>query len=167
LATEITAAAWEKDFPGDYASYVATSAAVAIAIRALPGMDRRGRTRVLDDFEQVIKQRSVGEREAQAALVRDAFGNLPPPPPPVWNRPGPVLYHEMVIDFRPRAALDRTMLTRSSGIVVSLAEEAYETRLLPTGHLDPARVDALQPKPGALETLVWRVKRLWRRWFPE
>jgi hypothetical protein len=32
---------------------------------------------------------------------------------------------------------------------------------------DFARADALNPKPSAVQTLLWRLKRQWHRWFPE
>ncbi len=61
------------------------------------------------------------EDQAQACLLRDVFGPLP---------------------FR-RVVLDGAVLTWNAGTVVKLARSAYDERLLPTGHLDPARLAVL------------------------
>jgi hypothetical protein len=60
---------------------------------------------------------SVGPGEAQAALVRDVFGD----------------------PFRP-LRLSPSLLTPT---VLSLAQAAYEERIMPLGHLDPMRLAVL------------------------
>ena len=71
------------------------------------------------------------ERRAQAELARDRFGNPFCPMPPL------------------RAA--------AAGAVVQLARAAYDERLLPEGHLDPARLavlaDALEEAGAQQEVL--------------
>jgi hypothetical protein len=63
----------------------------------------------------------ASERAAQAAVARDLFGTLP---------------------FRP-VAVERSWLAWNSGTVVRLARAAYDNRMLPSGHLDPARLAVL------------------------
>src|SRR5262249_10778069 len=64
------------------------------------------------------------EEEAQAALLRDLF------------------------PFRPLPPRSPSVLTWNDTCVVRLAQAAYDQRILPSGHLDPARLgvlaDALQ-----------------------
>src|SRR5262249_39156635 len=74
---------------------------------------------------------------AQAALLRDLFGPLP---------------------FR-EVGIDSSVLHWNGGAVVQLAQAAYEERILPEGHLDPARLavlaDALEESGCATpETLL-------------
>jgi hypothetical protein len=73
-----------------------------------------------------------GEAGEQAALVRDIFGNPSRPPPEV-----------------------RTTLR--TPLVLSIASTAYEDRLMPSGHLDPARLavlaDALE-ESGCTNTAI-------------
>jgi hypothetical protein len=61
------------------------------------------------------------ERAAQADLLRDIFGPSP-------LRPGPLV---------------PSLLTWNDGIVRTLAQAAYDERLLPSGELDPARLAIL------------------------
>jgi hypothetical protein len=56
-----------------------------------------------------------------ADLARDVFGN----------------------PFRPPSAVDDTVLRWNGSIVPKLAGAAYDDRLLPSGHLDPARLGVL------------------------
>ncbi len=61
------------------------------------------------------------ERAAQAALLRCIFGN----------------------PFRPLPTINPTLLTWNSNLVRTLAQAAYDDRLLPSGQLDPARLAVL------------------------
>jgi hypothetical protein len=61
------------------------------------------------------------EKAQQSRLLLDIFGNPFRPPPP----------------------LPPSLLTWRSGLIPRLAEAAYENRLLPSGHLDPARLGVL------------------------
>jgi hypothetical protein len=61
------------------------------------------------------------ETSAQAALVRDLFGN----------------------PFRPPPTLDPGVLQWDEGTVVRLAQTAYDNRTMPAGTLDPARLAVL------------------------
>jgi hypothetical protein len=61
------------------------------------------------------------EKAAQAALVRDLFGN----------------------PFRAPRPLPPEVLAGNDGLVVRLATALYEERQLPSGHLDPARLAVL------------------------
>jgi hypothetical protein len=63
----------------------------------------------------------VTETSAQAAILRDIFGN----------------------PFRPLTPLSPSLLAWSDGLVVRLAEAAYQHRSLPSGHLDPDRLAVL------------------------
>ncbi len=45
--------------------------------------------------------------------------------------------------FRPLAPFDPCMLRWNSGTIVRLAQQAYDDRLLPSGHLDPRRLAVL------------------------
>ena len=47
------------------------------------------------------------------------------------------------IPFRPPPPLSPSVLQWNGGTVKGLAEEAYEHRLLPSGHLDPQRLAVL------------------------
>ena len=64
---------------------------------------------------------AFGEKDVQAGLVSCVFGN----------------------PFRPLSPLAASLLGWSGGLVVLLAEVAYERRSLPSGHLDPARLAVL------------------------
>jgi hypothetical protein len=61
------------------------------------------------------------ERRVQCALLRDIFGN----------------------PFRPHLALTPSLLNQNDARIRKLAEATYNERLLPTGHLDPARLAVL------------------------
>src|SRR5436309_654995 len=61
------------------------------------------------------------EERAQCALVRDLFGN----------------------PFQALPAIEPSLLTYNDGLIVKLARAAYDDRLLPSGHLDPARLAVL------------------------
>lgn len=61
------------------------------------------------------------ERAAQVELIRDIFGN----------------------PFRGMPTVTPSVLRWQDGIVVRLAQAAYDDRLLPGGHLDPARLAVL------------------------
>jgi hypothetical protein len=63
----------------------------------------------------------LAEQGFQASLLRDIFRN----------------------PFYPPAAIDPIWLTWDNGIVRRLAEDAYEHRVLPSGHLDPVRLGVL------------------------
>jgi hypothetical protein len=73
------------------------------------------------DGEAAEQAARADERQQQAVLLRDIFGSLP---------------------FRP-VALAPSVLQWREGLVVRLAQAAYEARLLPAGHLDPARLAVL------------------------
>jgi hypothetical protein len=62
------------------------------------------------------------EYAAQAHLIRDLFGLWP---------------------FRPLPTLAAALLAWHDGLIVRLAQAAYDHRLLPSGHLDPARLSVL------------------------
>jgi len=76
------------------------------------------------------------ERLAQAALVRCIFGTL----------------------FRPLQPLDPSLLTWNGGVVLKLAQAAYDERLMPSGELDPGRLavlaDALEDAASSDEQLL-------------
>jgi hypothetical protein len=76
------------------------------------------------------------ERQWVAALLRDIFGPLP---------------------FR-EVRIDSSVLHWNGGAVVQLALAAYERRLMPSGHLDPARLavlaDALEEGGCATQKLL-------------
>jgi hypothetical protein len=63
----------------------------------------------------------ANEMDTQAVLLRDIFGNT----------------------FRPASPIAEGVLAWSNGLVVKLAEAAYQHRLLPSGHLDPDRLAVL------------------------
>jgi hypothetical protein len=63
----------------------------------------------------------VLEKKEQADLARDIFGN----------------------PFRAPPAINPAWLTWNDGLVQKLAQAAYEERVLPAGHLDPARLAVL------------------------
>jgi hypothetical protein len=86
-----------------------------------------------DDAVSVLSAvASRAERRAQAELARDLFGNPFCPMPP--------------------------LLASAAGAVVKLARAAYDERLLPEGHLDPARLavlaDALEEGGAPTEVLA-------------
>jgi hypothetical protein len=61
------------------------------------------------------------DRTSDADVLRDLWGPLP---------------------FRP-VAIASSLLDWHNGLVVKLAQAAYEHRLMPSGHLDPARLAVL------------------------
>jgi hypothetical protein len=61
------------------------------------------------------------EMEKQAALLRDVFGN----------------------PFHPLPPINLSLLTWNGGLIRTLAQAAYDDRLLPSGELDPARLGVL------------------------
>jgi hypothetical protein len=67
------------------------------------------------------EQVAAVERAAQAALLRDLYGPLP---------------------FR-RLPLAPSLLDWQDGLILKLAQAAYDDRLLPSGHLDPDRLSIL------------------------
>jgi hypothetical protein len=87
----------------------------------------------------------TAERGAQAALVRDLFGN----------------------PYRPLPPLDPPLLSANDGLVVQLARAAYDERLLPEGHLDPVRLtelaDALE-EAGAPEEVLAHLRAPGPHW---
>jgi hypothetical protein len=86
--------------------------------------------------DDAVRQAATAEEErVQAALLRDTFG-------------GPL---------RPLPPLAPSVLRWNGGTVKRLAEEVYQERLLPSGHLDPHRLavlaDALE-EAGAEAELI-------------
>jgi hypothetical protein len=69
----------------------------------------------------VVPEQAVQEREFQARLLRDIIGN----------------------PFRPLRPLSPSLLGWSDGLIIKLAEAAYQDRELPSGHLDNARLAVL------------------------
>ncbi len=61
------------------------------------------------------------EQQAQAKLLRDIFGT----------------------PFRPLPPINLSLLTWNGGLIRTLAQAAYDDRLLPSGQLDPARLGVL------------------------
>jgi hypothetical protein len=104
-----------------------TSAAWAIglgAINAIPGQEARAVAHeAAREVARAVHENypMSPERPAQCGLLRDIFGN----------------------PFRPLAPLDSALLNWDDGVVVQLAQAAYEERVLPDGHLDPARLAVL------------------------
>jgi hypothetical protein len=109
-------------------------------------------------------QRRTGEswfssraREAQVALfcalraVSHSFWLSEMPRREGWSehtavtaRRQPALLRDIFGDpFRPPPALDASLLSWNDGLVVKLAEAAYEHRALPSGVLDPHRLSVL------------------------
>ena len=87
----------------------------------------------LADFAEEAANRAFGatvcdpddpevEEVAQAALLRDIFGPL---------------------SFRPLLPIAPALLAQNDGLVVKLAQAAYEERSLPAGTLNPARLAVL------------------------
>jgi hypothetical protein len=99
-------------------------AAYAAALLAASAVER-----AVSDCQEAVwfgtgaDQRSAVRREcrAQADLLCDLFGPLP---------------------FR-EVGIDSSVLHWNGGVVVQLAQSAYEERVLPEGHLDPARLAVL------------------------
>jgi hypothetical protein len=60
--------------------------------------------------------------------------------------------------FRPLPPLDASLLKRNNGVIMSLAQAAYDERILPEGTLDPGRLailcDALEESGHADAGLV-------------
>ncbi len=81
------------------------------------------------DLADVWSQ-SIGDRESG-----------PPPTPEMWS--GLELLRELVGNPFRTAALDPAWLAWQGGRVPELARAVYWYRLLPSGHLDPARLAAL------------------------
>jgi hypothetical protein len=109
-----------KDYPPPYpdAPSVNAFAAAVDAAQAAACADEvwragRNRKRAKVSFNRARRD----ERAAQSQLLRDLLGNpfRPVPVSPVWRRPQ----------------------------VVALAQATYDERLLPSGHLDPARLAVL------------------------
>jgi hypothetical protein len=71
--------------------------------------------------EKIIRKDRQQEQAAQCALLRCLCGN----------------------PFRPPPCLHPSLLARDGGTLEGLAWAAYEQRLLPSGHLDPARLAVL------------------------
>src|SRR5262249_30086444 len=69
----------------------------------------------------VWHESSAEERAAQTKLLRDIFDN----------------------PFRAAPTLEPSLLHWNGGAVVRLAQAAYEERIMPSGHLDPARLAVL------------------------
>jgi hypothetical protein len=98
-----------------------------------------------DELAEGVALNTVGaagtedERHAQADLLRCLFGNPFRPPPP----------------------LAPSLLTSNGVVVRRLAEQTYEHRLLPSGHLDPQRLavlaDALE-EAGADAELIAHIR---------
>jgi hypothetical protein len=111
------------------ASEVLTGGADRAALRASQYAERAAQyaaaeaTLTADSYAWLLAWKEVGEVQetAQAALVRDIFGN----------------------PFRPPLPLDPSLLTWNSGWVVKLATAIYEVRALPTGTLDNGRLAVL------------------------
>jgi hypothetical protein len=97
--------------------------------------------------EQRAERGELMKREAarQWIIVRDIFGN----------------------PFRPAPPIEPSLLTWQDGLVPRLAEEAYQHRLLPSGHLDPERLgvlaDALE-EAGADAALVAHLREPGPHW---
>src|SRR5262249_45903658 len=68
-----------------------------------------------------VRRSDAEQRKAQAVFLRDIFGN----------------------PFRPTPTLEPSLLHWNGGAVVQLARAAYEERMMPEGHLDPARLAVL------------------------
>ncbi len=62
-----------------------------------------------------------GETAAQCQLMREVFGD----------------------PFRPLPPIDPSLLARCDSLILKLAQAAYDDRLLPSGHLDAARLAVL------------------------
>jgi hypothetical protein len=124
-------------------------AAYAAAMLAASAVER-----AVSDCQEAVwfgtgaDQRSAVRREcrAQANLLRDLFG-----PPP----------------FRPIAIAPR-WLAWNGGAVVQLAQAAYEERILPEGHLDPARhgvlADALEEAGCATPEILAHLRAAGPHW---
>jgi hypothetical protein len=69
-----------------------------------------------------VERPDPAERRVQVELIRDIFGPLP---------------------FRPIPPLPPSVRTWSDGLARQLAQSAYDERLLPSGHLEPARLAVL------------------------
>jgi hypothetical protein len=105
--------------PGAYAAWATVNpgnATQVARVAALSASAHLAAAPELPDAERLPA--ALAECQAQADLLRDIFGN----------------------PFHPPPALDPAWLTAE---VVALAEAAYADRLLPSGHLDPARLAAL------------------------
>ena len=92
--------------------------------------------RAARDLAETAHRRALAaERGEQCSLLRDLFGN----------------------PFRPLPPLGSALLNWNGGAVMQLARAAYEERILPEGHLDPARLavlaDALE-EAGAPEEVL-------------
>jgi hypothetical protein len=73
------------------------------------------------DSKETLDSALAAEREVQAILLRDLFGN----------------------PFRPLAPLDAAVLAGSGGTVIRLAEAVYDERDLPAGTFRPDRLAVL------------------------
>jgi hypothetical protein len=74
------------------------------------------------------------------------------------------LLHEVFGNpFRPLPRSARSRLCRSDGLIVTLAQAAYEERSMPSGHLDPARLavlaDADEEAGGAHEDMLRHLRQ--------
>jgi hypothetical protein len=92
--------------PGGTVRDVAESASLAVAFAGQP---------------QRMQVTSQTEEAAQAAILRDIFGN----------------------PHRPLRPIGRSLLGWNGGLLRQLAQAAYEHRHLPSGHLDPSRLAVL------------------------
>jgi hypothetical protein len=105
--------------PGAAASLVAFTR--ALPERHATGCAWHAAEAVADASPDASESMRRAERAAQAALVRDIFGN----------------------PFRTPPGIDPAWLIFNNGTVKRLAEAAYQERLLPQGTLDPGRLAVL------------------------
>jgi hypothetical protein len=127
-APGMTLASFLADSAATWACYVAPDSACP-AVRTLSAADKVASLAL--GAAAAVQSSSVRDSKwdkarshelmAQAALLRDIFGN----------------------PFHPLPRMDANVLAWRDGTVVRLAQAAYEERLLPSGHLDPDRLAVL------------------------
>ena len=129
-------------FAGCYASGLTPDYVLKAAREAAEGAGCSATAAFTDDGAVSVLSAVVvrAERRAQAELARDIFGN----------------------PFRPLLPLGSALLYWNGGVVVQLAQAAYEERVLPEGHLDPARLavlaDALEESGCATPEILFHLR---------